>query len=81
MNLDGVKRVVAWFSCGSASALAAKQAQALAEANSLPFVMAYCDTGSEDPDNMRFGKDVADWLGAEITVLRSKKYKNTLAHS
>ncbi len=41
-----MSRVVIWFSCGAASAIATKLSK--------PDVIAYCDTGYEDYDNSRF---------------------------
>ena len=64
-------RVVAWFSCGAASAIASKLAR--------PDVIAYCDTGAEHPDNARFRADCAAWFGRDITVLRSATYEDTWA--
>jgi 3'-phosphoadenosine 5'-phosphosulfate sulfotransferase (PAPS reductase)/FAD synthetase len=65
-----LKRTVVWFSCGSASAVAAKIT--LSEARGAE--LAYCDTGSEHPDNVRFMRDVEGWLGVKVTVLKSDKY-------
>lgn len=67
-------RVLCWFSCGSASAVAAKLAvekyKELAE-------VIYCDTlAYEHPDNLRFLKDVSKWIGKEIKIIGSKKYKD-----
>lgn len=66
-------RTVAWFSCGATSAVAAKLAKASAPGE---FVVAYCDTGSEHPDNARFLRDCEAWIGQEILILRSEKYKD-----
>ena len=66
-------RVVVWFSCGAASAVAAK----LTLERYPDAILAYCDTGSEHPDNARFMADCEAWLGKPVTVLRSKKYKDT----
>ena len=63
-------RTVVWFSCGSASAVAAKiTLQSVPDA-----VLVYCDTGSEHPDNVRFREDAEKWLGVKVWVLRSDKY-------
>lgn len=67
-------RVVVWFSCGSTSAVAAKMA--LERYGRDNFVLAYCDTGSEHPDNWRFLHDVERWLGVEATILKHHKYDN-----
>lgn len=65
-------RVLAWFSCGDASAVAAKLA--VEEFGSACEVL-YCDTFAyEHPDNRRFFADVQAWLGTEIKILRSEKY-------
>lgn len=69
MNCDG--RVVVWFSCGAASAVAAKLAvQKYPDAH-----VVYCDLfASEHPDNRRFFQDVERWIGKPIEVIRSKKF-------
>jgi hypothetical protein len=60
------------FSCGDASAVAAKEA--ITEYGDRCEVY-YCDTFAyEHPDNRRFFADVQSWLGQPITILRSKKY-------
>lgn len=60
-------KVLNWFSCGAASAVAAKLSAG---------DVVYCDTGSEHPDNMRFLKDIESWLGQKITIMKNEKYKN-----
>lgn len=64
-----MSRVVSWFSCGAASAVATKLVA--------PDVIAYCETGSEDADNTRFLADCEEWFGQEITNLQSEKYSST----
>ena len=66
-------RVVVWFSCGAASAVAAKLA-----VSSYPNVdVVYCDTlAYEHPDNKRFIKDVEKWLNHPVKIVKSKKYKD-----
>ncbi|WP_420411628.1 hypothetical protein [Roseibium sp.] len=63
------KRTLCWFSCGAASAVAAKF-EPTGE-------LVYCDTGSEHTDNVRFLADVELWLNREVTVLKSEKYVDT----
>ena len=63
------RRVVSWFSCGAASAIATKLSQ--------PDVIAYCETGSEHPDNKRFMADCERWFSNRITVLQNPKFKDT----
>lgn len=63
-------RTIAWFSCGAASAVAAK----LALEDDPSTVVARCVVANEHPDNDRFAADVARWLGIEIVTLRSARY-------
>jgi len=66
-------RTLAWFSCGAASAVAAKlTVEKFPKAEIL-----YCDTLKyEHPDNARFLNDVSKWIGKEIKILKSKKYED-----
>jgi len=65
-----MSRVVAWFSCGAASAVAAKLA---VEKYGDRAVVVYCDTmASEHPDNIRFLADVEQWLGRSVVKIRSE---------
>jgi hypothetical protein len=69
-----MSRVLAWFSCGDASAVAAKLA---VDKYGDRCEVLYCDTFAyEHPDNRRFFADVQRWLGREIKVLRSEKYRD-----
>lgn len=71
MNTDG--RIVVWFSCGAASACAAKLAvEKYPDAH-----VVYCNTlASEHTDNLRFLADVERWIGKSIEIIASKKYKD-----
>jgi hypothetical protein len=62
-------RVLSWFSCGAASAVATKLVP-----HARPV---YCETGAEHPDNARFLSDCEQWFGREVTRLRSEKYAST----
>jgi len=66
-------RVLCWFSCGAASAVAAKKTlEKYPDAEIL-----YCDTLKyEHPDNLRFLKDCEKWFGKEIKILKSEKYSD-----
>lgn len=65
------QRTVVWFSCGAASAVAAKYA--LQEHTNTHVV--YCDTSqNEHPDNLRFITDVESWLGVKIERISSDKF-------
>ena len=66
-----MSRVVSWFSCGAASAIATLLAS--------PDVIAYCETGSEDFDNARFMHDCERVFGRLITKLRNEKFADTWA--
>lgn len=67
-------RIVSWFSCGAASAVATKLA--LANADGREVVIAYCDTSKrEHPDNMRFMRDCEAWFGQEILILGNDEYE------
>jgi hypothetical protein len=64
-----VSRYVAWFSCGAASAVAAK----MAVERWPETVVVYCDTSrDEHPDNARFFGEVERWLGTTIQRLGSE---------
>jgi hypothetical protein len=66
------ERVLVWFSCGAASACAAKLA---IERYGERAQVLYCDTLKyEHPDNRRFMRDVEQWIGREIKVIRSDDY-------
>jgi len=64
-------RHLVWFSCGAASAVAAK----LAVEKYPDCEVLYCDTLKyEHEDNPRFMDDVSRWVGKEVTLLSSPKY-------
>lgn len=66
-------RTVVWVSAGAASAVAAK----LTLSDTPDAVLAYTDTGSEHPDNVRFLADLEAWYGRPIERLRSARYGST----
>jgi 3'-phosphoadenosine 5'-phosphosulfate sulfotransferase (PAPS reductase)/FAD synthetase len=65
-------RVICWFSCGAASAVATK----LAIEKYGTVEIYYTDTGSEHEDNHRFLAECEQWFGQKITTLKSAKYAN-----
>lgn len=68
-------RVLSWFSCGAPSACAAKLAIEKYGKDIVQVV--YCNTlVNEHPDNMRFFREVQDWLGVSIQVISSKKFSS-----
>ena len=63
-------RVICWFSCGAASAVATKLAL-----NQYPDAeIIYQDTGSEHSDSERFLSECEEWYGRKIKRLKSDKY-------
>jgi hypothetical protein len=66
--IDG-KRTLAWFSCGAASAVAAKLVP-----DALPV---YCATGSEHPLNKLFMVQCENWMDRKVTVIKSDEYADT----
>ncbi len=68
-------RVISWFSCGAASAVATKLA--ISESKS-PVEVVYCHVREEHPDNMRFKDDCEEWFGQEIKVIRNEKYNGSI---
>jgi hypothetical protein len=66
-------RVIGWFSCGAASAVALK----LSLRENPKLIPAYCETGAEHSDNLRFLKDCEQWFGRKVKRIRSTEYKDT----
>lgn len=65
-----MSRTLIWWSTGAASAVAAK----IVLKDDPNAMLVRCDTGNEDPDNLRFESDVERWLGTSVTILKSAKY-------
>lgn len=70
-----MSRVISWFSCGAASAVATKLA--IAESKT-PVEIVYCHVKEEHPDNLRFMKDCEKWFGQEIKILQNEKYEGSI---
>jgi hypothetical protein len=69
-----MSRIVVWFSCGAASAVAAKLA---VKKYGTRCVVAYCDTSSsEHPDNLRFLKDVEKWIDTSILKVKNEDFED-----
>lgn len=66
-------RIVSWFSCGAASAVATK----LMLSEDVPVTIAYCRVREEHEDNMRFLKDCEKWFGQKILILENETYKGS----
>lgn len=65
-------RIVCHFSCGAASAVAAKLILARKGAGEVVVLNAF--VAEEHPDNRRFLADCERWFGHPVTVLRDEKY-------
>lgn len=68
-----MSRIVCWFSCGAASAVATK----LSIQKHKEVTIAYCETGSEHPDSERFLLECEQWFGIPITRIKSETFSNT----
>jgi len=66
-------RVLSWFSCGAASAVATK----LTLSTGRDVVPVYCATHAEHEDNDRFRRDCEKWFGVPVTAIQSDKYADT----
>lgn len=70
--------IVVWFSCGAASAVAAKLTLD-AYKNQCTVRVVNNPVVEEDPDNRRFLDDVAAWLGVDIESATNPKYPSASA--
>jgi len=75
-----MSRLIFWFSCGAASAVAVKIGLADKEYCSQfdEVIIAYCRVREEHEDNERFFKDCEKWFDHKITVLEHEKYKGSI---
>lgn len=74
-ELSTAKRIVCWFSCGAASAVATKLAiEANARGPRLPLVVARCHIAEEHADNDRFAADCERWFGVPILELSDERF-------
>jgi len=71
-----VPRLVCWFSCGAASAVATKLA--ITQFSGHEIVIARCIVREEHPDNDRFAADCEKWFGMPITNLIAEKYDGSI---
>jgi len=70
--------IAVWFSCGAASAVAAKKT--IEKYGNICQVRVLNNpVAEEDDDNQRFLKDVQDWIGIKIEHVIPKKYPSTSA--
>lgn len=69
------KTIVVWFSCGAASAVAAKKTvEIYGETHNILIVNN--PVINEHPDNLRFLKDVENWIGVKIIKAINENYPN-----
>ena len=69
-------RIVCWFSCGAASAIATKLA--IAQYGKENIIVARCIVREEHPDNDRFADACAEWFGLPILNLMNEKYAGSI---
>lgn len=69
-----MNRVLSWFSCGAASAIATKLA--IAQYGDRVQVVR-CYVAEEHPDNERFAAECQKWFGVPVTVLHQETYKSS----
>jgi hypothetical protein len=77
MPVQQMKRIMALFSCGAASAVATKLAIARF-AEKVPLVILNNHVSEEHPDNGRFLKDCEKWFGIKIDVATNEKYEGSI---
>lgn len=68
-------KTVVWFSCGAASAVAAKPVLARQQSGE-EVTIARCVIPEEDPDNDRFARDCEAWFGQTVLNLKSAEYES-----
>jgi len=71
------ERIVCWFSCGVASAVATKLA-IVNNAGKVPLVIARCIVREEHPDNERFANDCEAWFGQPIINLINEEFDGSV---
>lgn len=71
--------IAVWFSCGAASAVAA-MLTVLKYKNSHNIVIVNNPVKEEDDDNLRFLKDVSEWIGHEIIIASNSNYPTNSAY-
>jgi hypothetical protein len=72
------QEITVWFSCGAASAVAAKKTLELYGTENNVRVVNN-PVKEEHPDNQRFLKDVEQWLGVEIEYAINTKFPDCSA--
>jgi len=70
------KKIAVWFSCGAASAIAAKETIEKYGKNNEIRVL-NTPISEEHPDNLRFKDDVEKWLGVKIEKVVNSKFQKS----
>lgn len=70
-------RIVCWFSCGAASAVATKLVLSMKRGNR-PLEIVYTAVANEHPDNWRFMEDCEKWFDHPITVIGNDDYERDI---
>jgi len=70
-------RIVSWFSCGAASAVATKIALRVWDGEG-EFVIGYCEIKEEHEDNRRFLLDCEKWFDYPVTVMGNDEYGRSI---
>lgn len=73
-----MKTLAVWFSCGAASAVAAKKTVEL-YGSAHNVIIVNNTVQEEDLDNLRFLKDVEKWVGIKIQYATNSKYPSNSA--
>ena len=73
-----MSRTVVWFSCGVASAVAAKIVVSDERFDNV--VIARCRIDEEHPDNDRFSDECQEWFQQEIVILESEKFGSSICN-
>lgn len=73
--------IAVWFSCGAASAVAAKVTIDTFVPRGCTVRVVNNPVIEEDPDNLRFLKDVEKWLGVTIEIATNRKYPECSARA
>lgn len=74
------QKIAVWFSCGAASAVAAKKTIELyGESNDV--IVVNTPVAEEDEDNRRFLRDVENWIGQKVEIAINPKFPDSSAVS
>lgn len=72
-----MSRIVSWFSCGAASAVATRMALDSWDGKG-EFIIGYCEVKEEHSDNQRFLRECEAWFNHPITVMGNDDYGRSI---